>query len=180
MEAITIVGGGIAGLALAATLDPDRFHVTVHEQRNTLPTVETSLAMWPEAQQALGSVGILPEIRAAGSGFEAMALRDASGKALLRAEVSGVIGVSRADLLRHLDAAVPESVARVFGAVTSLPEAGLLVGADGVHSVVRRARLGSAVQGAAQPLPRLARRHQRTCRRRTRAANTGAAANCSA
>lgn len=142
MEAITIVGGGIAGLALAATLDPDRFDVAVHEQRDTVPTVETSLAMWPEAQRALGSVGILPAIRAAGSGFDAMALRDASGKALLRAEVSGVIGVSRADLLRHLDAAVPESVARVSGAVTSLPETGLLIGADGVHSVVRRARWG--------------------------------------
>lgn len=142
MDAITIVGGGIAGLALAATIDPDRFHVSVHEQRNTLPTVETSLAMWPEAQQALDSVGILPVIRAAGSGFDAMALRDASGKALIRAEVSGVIGVSRADLLRHLDAAVPESVTRASGAVTSLPEAGLLVGADGVHSVVRRAAWG--------------------------------------
>lgn len=142
MEPITIVGGGIAGLALAATLDPDRFHVTVHEQRGTLPAVETSLAMWPEAHRALGSVGILPAIRAAGSGFDSMALRDASGKALLRAEVSGVIGVSRADLLRHLDAAVPEPVARVFGAVTALPETGLLVGADGVHSVVRRARWG--------------------------------------
>ncbi|MDQ0077480.1 FAD-dependent monooxygenase [Arthrobacter oryzae] len=143
MEAITIIGGGIAGLALAATLDPDRFDVAVHEQRNALPTVETSLAMWPEAQRALDSVGILPAIRTAGSGFEAMALRDASGKALIRAEVSGVIGVSRADLLRHLDAAVPESVSRVFGAVTLLPESGLLVGADGVHSVVRRARWGA-------------------------------------
>lgn len=142
MDAITIVGGGIAGLALAATLDPDRFQVTVHEQRNTLPTVETSLAMWPEAQQALDSVGILPAIRAAGSGFDAMALRDAAGKALIRAEVSGVTGVSRADLLRQLDSAVPESVTRVFGAVTALPETGLLVGADGVHSVVRRARWG--------------------------------------
>lgn len=142
MEAITIVGGGIAGLALAATLDPECFDVAVLEQRDTVPTVETSLAMWPEAQRALGSVGILPAIRAAGSGFGAMALRDASGKALLRAEVSGVIGVSRADLLRHLDAAVPESVARVSGAVTSPPETGLLVGADGVHSVVRRARWG--------------------------------------
>ncbi|MFF1383696.1 FAD-dependent monooxygenase [Arthrobacter sp. NPDC058288] len=142
MHGITIVGGGIAGLALAATLDSGRFHVTVHEQRNTLPTVETSLAMWPEAQQALATVGILPEIQAAGSAFEAMALRDVSGKAWFRAEVAGVIGVSRADLLRLLDAAVPETVARVFGAVTSLPGPGLVVGADGVHSVVRRERWG--------------------------------------
>ncbi|KIS25504.1 FAD-binding monooxygenase [Arthrobacter sp. SPG23] len=142
MYGITIVGGGIAGLALAAALDADRFHVTVHEQRNTLPTVETSLAMWPEAQQALDAVGILPEIQAAGSAFSAMALRDVAGKAWFRAEAAGVIGVSRADLLRLLDFVVPDSVSRVPGAVTSLPDAGLLVGADGVHSVVRRQRWG--------------------------------------
>jgi 2-polyprenyl-6-methoxyphenol hydroxylase-like FAD-dependent oxidoreductase len=142
MDAITIVGGGIAGLALAATLDPDRFDVTVHEQRNVLPAVETSLAMWPEAQRALDAVGILPEIRAAGSAFEAMALRNATGKAWLRAGAPDVIGISRADLLRQLDAAVPDSVTRVFGAVTSLPAGGLLVGADGVHSVVRGAYWG--------------------------------------
>ena len=35
MEAINIVGGGIAGLALAAGLDPERHDVTVHEQRLT-------------------------------------------------------------------------------------------------------------------------------------------------
>ena len=121
MDAITIVGGGIAGLALAATLDPERFRVTVHEQRNTLLSVETSLAMWPRAQRALDAVGILPEIRAAGSGFEAMALRDTSGKAWLRAGAPGVIGVSRADLLRLLDAAVPETVARVACFTATLP-----------------------------------------------------------
>jgi 2-polyprenyl-6-methoxyphenol hydroxylase-like FAD-dependent oxidoreductase len=142
MDAITIVGGGIAGLALAATLDPERFRVTVHEQRNTLLSVDTSLAMWPGAQRALDAVGILPEIRAAGSGLEAMALRDTSGKAWLRAGAPGLIGVSRADLLRLLDAAVPETVARVHGTVTSLPDTDLLVGADGVHSVVRRSRWG--------------------------------------
>lgn len=151
MYAITIVGGGIAGLALAATLDPDRFQVTVHEQRNTLPTVETSLAMWPEAQQALDAVGILPAIRGAGSRFEGMALRHVAGKVWLRAEVAGVIGVSRADLLWHLDAAVPESVTRVFGAVTSLPDSGLLVGADGVHSVVRRAHWGPRSKARLSP-----------------------------
>jgi 2-polyprenyl-6-methoxyphenol hydroxylase-like FAD-dependent oxidoreductase len=151
MEAITIIGGGIAGLALAATLDPDRFDVTIHEQREGTPSVETSLAMWPEAQQALDAVGILPAIRAAGSRFEGMALRDVAGKVWIRAEVAGVIGVSRADLLWHLDAAVPESVTRVFGAVASLPDSGLLVGADGVHSVVRRVHWGPRSKARLSP-----------------------------
>ena len=157
MYPITIVGGGIAGLALAASLNPKRFGVTVHEQRRELPSVETSLAMWPEAQQALDVVGILPAIRAAGSGFEGMALRDVSGKVWLRTRIDGVIGVSRADLLRLLDAAVPESVSRVHATVTSVPGAaslageGLLVGADGVHSVVRRECWGPRAKARLSP-----------------------------
>jgi len=80
MEALSVVGGGIAGLALAACLDPARFRVTVHERREEPPSVETSLAMWPEAQQALDGVGILPAVRGAGSDFGAMALRDAANE----------------------------------------------------------------------------------------------------
>lgn len=151
MEAITIIGGGIAGLALAASLDPDRFDVTVHEQREQLPAVETSLAMWPGAQRALDAVGILPAIRAAGSSFGGMALRDVAGKLWLRADVDGVTGISRAELLRQLEAAVPDSVDRVYGTVASLPDSGLLVGADGVHSVVRRTLWGPGSEARLSP-----------------------------
>ena len=66
MDALSVVGGGIAGLALAAHLNPRRFQVTVHERREEPPSVETSLAMWPEAQRALQKVGVLPAVRAAG------------------------------------------------------------------------------------------------------------------
>ena len=142
MDELSIVGGGIAGLALAACLDPKRFQVTVHERREEPPSVETSLAMWPEAQRALDGVGILPEVRAVGSDFGGMALRDGSGTVLLRARAPAVIGVSRADLLRLLDAAVPAPVARAYGPVASLPGPGLVIGADGVHSIVRRSVWG--------------------------------------
>lgn len=156
MEAITIIGGGIAGLALAAGLDPDRFDVTIHEQRPGLPAVETSLAMWPEAQGSLAVLGILPEIRAAGATFGGMALRDAAGDAWVSPEVRGVLGVSRADLTRILDAAVPTNVRRAEGKVDDIPAtgplaAGLLVGADGVHSVVRRAFWGPKTNARLTP-----------------------------
>lgn len=137
MEPITVVGGGIAGLALAARLDPERFRVTIHERREEQPPVETSLAMWPEAQEALDALGILPSVRAAGSRFGGMALRDGSGRVFLQGRAPDVVGVSRADLLRLLDTVVPVSVARVYGQVRSLPESDLVVGADGVHSMVR-------------------------------------------
>lgn len=138
MDALSVVGGGIAGLALAACLDPGRFRVTVHERLEKPPSVESSLAIWPDAQLALDEAGLLPAVRAAGSEFGGMALRDGSGNVLLTARPAGVIGVSRADLLRLLDAAVPASVVRAYGTVASLPQPGLVVGADGVHSIVRR------------------------------------------
>ena len=156
MEAITIIGGGIAGLALAGGLDPQRFDVAIHEQRSGVPAVETSLAMWPEAQAALAVLGVLPQIREAGTTFGGMALRDAAGTALVAPEVRGVMGVSRADLIRILDAAVPASVHRVEGRVDDIPAtgplaSGLLVGADGVHSVVRRAFWGTRSRARLTP-----------------------------
>ena len=151
MEPISVVGGGIAGLALAACLDPDRFQVTVHERRDEQPSVETSLAMWPGAQQALDAVGILPAVRAAGTRFGGMALRDGAGNVLLKAQASGVLGVSRADLLRLLDRAVPASVVRAYGPVASLPRPGLVVGADGVHSIVRRSLWGERTEARLTP-----------------------------
>ncbi|WP_104139409.1 FAD-dependent monooxygenase [Arthrobacter sp. ZGTC131] len=161
MDPITIIGGGIAGLALAAGLDPQRFDVTLHEQRPGVPPVETSLAMWPEAQAALALLGILPDVRAASTGFGGMALRDSAGNAWGSPEVRGVLGVSRADLLMILDAAVPHAVQRVAGRVDDVPAsgplaAGLLVGADGVHSVVRRTFWGK--RAAAKLTPYLALR----------------------
>jgi 2-polyprenyl-6-methoxyphenol hydroxylase-like FAD-dependent oxidoreductase len=151
MEAITIIGGGIAGLALGAGLDPERFDVTIHEQRPGVPAVETSLAMWPEAQAALAVLGVLPQIREAGAVFGGMALRDAKGTALVAPEVRGLLGVSRADLIRILEGALPASVRRVVGRVDEIPAtgplaSGLLVGADGVHSVVRRSFWGARSQ----------------------------------
>ena len=151
MDAVAVVGGGIAGLALAALLDPERFRVTVHERREELPPVETSLAMWPAAQPALEALGILPAVRAAGSRFGGMALRDGSGHVFVRGQAPDVIGVSRAALLRLLDTAVPASVARAYGPVRSLPDADLVVGADGVHSMVRRAVWGEHFRARLSP-----------------------------
>ena len=156
MEAITIIGGGIAGLALAAGLDPRRFDVAIHEQRSGVPAVETSLAMWPEAQAALAVLGVLPQIRELGTAFGGMALRDDAGSTLAAPGVRAVLGISRADLLRILDAAVPASVRRIEGRVNGIPAtgplaSGLLVGADGVHSVVRRAFWGTRSQARLTP-----------------------------
>ena len=138
METISIVGGGIAGLALAACLEPDRFQVTVYEKRPELPTVGTVLAMWPNAQRALARMGILGQARAVSPVLGSGSIRDAAGEPWATVNGGELFGMSRIDLLTLLDRAVPGSVRRVSSHLRSLPDGeGLVVGADGVHSLVR-------------------------------------------
>ncbi|MFJ5957150.1 FAD-dependent monooxygenase [Paenarthrobacter sp. NPDC092416] len=143
MKNVEIIGGGIAGLALALQLDPARFDVTVHEQRPELPAVGTTLAMWPEAQKALAGLGILDAVRNSSPVIKGGALRNAAGKPWMTVDGKNLIGVSRHTLLSLLDAAVPATVRRETGRVPGLPsDAFLVVGADGVHSMVRRSAWG--------------------------------------
>ncbi|MGP0223065.1 FAD-dependent monooxygenase [Paenarthrobacter sp. NCHU4564] len=150
-----IIGGGIAGLALAGILDPERFAVTLHEQRPELPGVGTTLAMWAGAQAAIARLGLLDQLRDAGTKLASGALRDPSGQAMLSMEGDALLGIPRPALLKLLDSAVPTTVRRVTGRVERLPrDSWLTVGADGVHSVVRRTHWGS--RAVARPTPVLA------------------------
>ena len=101
--------------------------------------------MWPAAQRALGDLGILDAVREASPVIDGMTVRAASGRPWTSAQATGLIGVSRVDLIRLLDAAVPGSVRRVSGRldVVRPGPAGLVVGADGVHSAVRRSCWGA-------------------------------------
>ncbi|WP_448810908.1 FAD-dependent monooxygenase [Agromyces bauzanensis] len=140
---ITVIGGGVAGLALAATLDPARFDVTLVEQRAELPPTATSLGIWPEARAALERLGVFDTLAARSPGLDRFPLRSAHGDAWADLRVPWAVLVARLDLLHALEAAVPATVRRVLDRVD--PEGvessgdALVVGADGVHSAVRRA-----------------------------------------
>lgn len=155
METVSIVGGGIAGLALACCLDQDRFEATVTEKRPELPSVGTVLAMWPNAQRALEKVGVLDEARAVSPVIGSGSIRNAAGEPWVTVNGGQMFGISRVDLLRLLDSAVPASVRRTTGRVHMVPSgASLVVGADGVRSAVRRGVWGE--RSAARPTPYLA------------------------
>jgi 2-polyprenyl-6-methoxyphenol hydroxylase-like FAD-dependent oxidoreductase len=157
METISIVGGGIAGLALASCLDQNRFEVTVYEKRPELPTVGNALGMWPNAQRVLARLGVLDEARAASPVIGSGSLRNGAGEPWVTVNAGDMFAISRIDLLRLLDAAVPGTVRRVTDHVQALPaHGGLVVGADGVHSLVRREVWGTRT--AAKLTPYLALR----------------------
>ncbi|MRG61252.1 NAD(P)-binding protein [Agromyces sp. CFH 90414] len=161
-QPITVIGGGIAGLALAACLPPDRFEVTLVEQRDALPATGTSLAIWEEAQAALERLGVLDALRTASPVITRFPIRRGDGRILAATSTEPSPVVSRLDLLQALEAAVPAGVRRVRARVderTDLDALGgapgaLVIGADGVHSAVRRAHWGAA--GAAIATPYLA------------------------
>lgn len=144
MNRVTVVGGGIAGLALAAALDERRWTVTVVEARPDRPPAGTALAMWPSAMAALDRAGAGEAVRRRAVPLTGLTGRDGQGRTLARAPAPEGLLVTRPDLLAALRDAVPGSATQVVSTVRDpqlLAEetaADLLVGADGAHSVVRQ------------------------------------------
>ncbi|MBM7505640.1 FAD-dependent monooxygenase [Agromyces aurantiacus] len=157
MQRITIVGGGIAGLALAAALEPAGRHVTLIERRPGLPVTGTSLAIWPTAEAALRRLGAFEGLAAVSPSIDRFPIARADGRDRVVSEVPTSVLAGRRDLLGALDAAVPDSVERVVRHVERFDpddpafSADVVVGADGVHSAVRRAAWGDAAAAVTTP-----------------------------
>lgn len=142
---VVIVGGSVAGLTLAAALDPRRVQVTLVEERPERAAGGTLLALWRGALTALDGVGVGEAVRAAGFREEVLTLRDADGRVLTRQRVPSLHFTPRAQLIAALEAAVPSSVTRLTQqvleprALAGRVGADLIVGADGVRSACRGA-----------------------------------------
>ncbi|MGN6413878.1 FAD-dependent monooxygenase [Flexivirga sp.] len=135
-DRIAVVGGGIAGLTLAALLDPGRFEVTIHEAQPERSATGSALGLWGGARKVLHRIGALPDDTFRQTGG---ALHRIDGRRLVSVRGPGPVLVDRPTLLAALADAVPPSVRRVAGEVTdpAVLDADLVVGADGVRSRVR-------------------------------------------
>ncbi|WP_131105656.1 FAD-dependent monooxygenase [Ornithinimicrobium sufpigmenti] len=154
MSRVAIVGGGIAGLTLAAALDLRRHEVTLFEEQPQRADAGAALALWPSAVRALDRIGVQIG-QDEGDGVTEVALPSAAlfdlrtGDRLvgvprrlpdhLSRRAGALALVPRPTLLAALEDAVPDSVRRVHRAVTdpTTLDADLVVGADGVRSRVR-------------------------------------------
>ena len=166
---IAIVGGGIAGLAAAVALHRRGIEVTVCGQSSELAEIGAGVQMTPNAMNALKSLGLEAAARAVAFEPESQVLRSwRSGRVIYRAPVHGAFterfgsplcSFHRADLLSVLAAPLPDGIVRLGARCVSVDSkassavarfadgsevvADIVVGADGIHSLVRRQLFGA-------------------------------------
>ncbi len=162
-----IVGGGIGGLAAAIALQQAGLEVRVLEQAGSLRAAGAGLWLWPNALAALDRLGALGAVRMAGRVHEHSWIRSRRGRDLARVGALDADGrpvesvaIQRGALLGILTTMLGSSVLRTGAPVVgvesvepvvvrladgSVERGDLLIGADGVASVVREALFGPSV-----------------------------------
>jgi salicylate hydroxylase len=165
---IAIIGGGIGGLAAAASLLRAGFDVQVYEQAKALSEVGAGINIGPNASRILRRFGIAEQL--ARHGVRPLTFdqrRWDDGRFLVRAPLGDAVETTfnapyytlhRGDLHRAIAAAVQADRVHLGRRFTHLVDHGdrveahfesgaavsadVLIGADGIHSVVRHALFG--------------------------------------
>lgn len=158
---VAIIGAGVGGLTAAIALTRIAgVHVTVFEQARKLAEVGAGVTVAPNGQRGLDQLGLLDEIKLAGAAMEGPGVYlNADGTPIAEGAWTDSaghyknVGMYRPDLIEILTRAVPSDAVRVGHRLTSIQtldssirlefenavsaEFDAVVGADGIHSVVR-------------------------------------------
>ena len=167
-SSVAIVGGGIGGLAAALSLLHAGLDVQVYEQAPALGEVGAGIQISPNASRLLHRLGLGPSLDRTGVrpvGVHQRRWDDGRtlqwapmGEAMEAAFGAPYYHFHRADLLRALADALPAERVQLDHRLTSFQDqgdhveltfangtraaAGVLVGADGIHSTVRAGLFG--------------------------------------
>jgi len=157
---ILIVGGGIAGLALASSLKRQGREPTVVEQAPQWRDQGYGIGLWAEGVAVLDDLDCLEAARNRAADPEKFVIRSSGGDLLsqtrIPAEKTALLAIYRGDLHTALRETVPDDWVRMGTAPRRIQEKPgevavrfedgttdtfrLAVGADGVHSSVREQR----------------------------------------
>ena len=157
---VAIIGAGIGGLTAAAALRRRGVDVKVYEQARALGDVGAGIALAPNGWQLLERIGAMPAIDRLGSSLDQgyfQLRKDGTHISTLRPvgvpPERRVIGIHRADLITALADTLPSDVIHTGHRLANLTQdrdgvtlqfdngvtarADAVIGADGIHSVVR-------------------------------------------
>lgn len=165
---IIVNGGGLGGLSAANALQQVGIDVSVYERATELKEMGAGIVLAANAMKALDKLGIGEQVRRMGSPVKKAEIRTWDGKLLLNLPVHkqakryGTYSylIHRADLQRILYGNLkPDTVflgrklvrkeqntskIRAIFENKEVVEGDLLIGADGVHSQLRRSLIGSS------------------------------------
>jgi 2-polyprenyl-6-methoxyphenol hydroxylase-like FAD-dependent oxidoreductase len=162
---IAIVGAGMGGMAAAATLSRKGFNVRLYEQASRFERIGAGIQMMPNSMKVLRAIGVEESLRR--TAFEPYShLNREWDTGRINRELpmpeslfgAPYLCMHRADLHQALSAAVPEDILYLRKKLVGLGEnrrritlsfadgtrecADAVIGADGVHSVVREIIFG--------------------------------------
>ena len=153
-----VVGGGIGGVAAAVALARAGIDVQVHEQAQQLAEVGAGVSLAPNGLRMLERLGVGEQVRRVGVRYAASELRLPDGRAVRHepyqfAMAGQNIGIHRADLLALLAGQLPPGTVRTGHRCTNFSQdqvsatvgfadgstatADVVIGADGIHSVLQ-------------------------------------------
>jgi 2-polyprenyl-6-methoxyphenol hydroxylase-like FAD-dependent oxidoreductase len=164
-ERILISGASIAGLTLAYWLARYGFRPTVVESAPGVRAGGNGVDVRDQAVDVIERMGLMPDVRAAAADVQGMKFVGADDRAVARVDITGVteVEIMRGDLVGLLHRASGAGVEYLFGdsirhlrpggdgVTVAYDRAGsrrfdLVIGADGLHSTVRRLAFGPESQ----------------------------------
>jgi salicylate hydroxylase len=153
-----VVGGGLGGLAAALALARAGIDVGVYEQAQQLTEVGAGVSLAPNGLRMLERLGVGEGIRQKGARYVSAQLRFSDGRAVRHepdqfTRPGQNIGIHRADLLALLAGQLPPGTVRTGRRCTGFRQDGgsatavfadgttatadVVIGADGIHSVLQ-------------------------------------------
>ena len=152
-QGITVIGAGIGGLTAAIALARRGAEVTILERAPELAEIGAGIQLSPNGMRVIDALGLGQAVRAASLPSLAVELNDQWARPVIRLDFrarrpdADFRVIHRARLIECLARAAGQAgVTLKLGQPAGvIPAAGLVIGADGLHSVTRQALNGREV-----------------------------------